>query len=603
MCGIVGYIGGGDATAVILEGLRRLEYRGYDSAGVAIVGGGAIERRRCEGKLVNLFDSVREKPLSGALGIGHTRWATHGRPTEDNAHPHIDNSGTISVVHNGIIENYLPLKEKLIAGGHRFRSETDSEVLAHLIEEELDGDPAGAVRRALKRVEGAYAIGVVFSKFPDVLVAGRKQSPLIIGLGEGENFIASDVPAILPYTRNVIYLDNGEVGVLTADSVTVTDLDGNPVEKKRNVVEWNPVLAEKGGYDHFMLKEIYEQPQVIRNTIGGRTSEEKGKIYLDELGLTKEQIQSLTTMYSVACGTAYYSGVVGKYMIEKLARIHVDVDLASEFRYRDPLLDENSLVMVISQSGETADTLAALAESKRRGAKVIGVVNVKGSSIAREVDGVLYIHAGPEIGVASTKAYIAMLIAQTLLSIQFGRIRGVIDVEKSKELIHRLKELPQNIERVLADTSAIERIAEKYFECQDFLYLGRGLNFPTAMEGALKLKEISYIHAEAYAAGEMKHGPIALIDRKMPILAIATRSAVYDKVLSNIQEVKAREGMVIALATEGDTEILKYTKDVIYVPETVELLSPIINVVPLQILAYMIAVKRGSDVDQPRNLA
>ncbi|MEW5947137.1 MAG: glutamine--fructose-6-phosphate transaminase (isomerizing) [bacterium] len=603
MCGIVGYIGDGDATGIILDGLRRLEYRGYDSAGIAVVQGGGIELRRSEGKLVNLTKAVEKKPMSGKLGIGHTRWATHGRPTTDNAHPHMDCKGRISVVHNGIIENYMSLKEELTRKGHRFTSETDTEVLAHLIEDALDGDPLAAVRAALRKVDGAFAVGVVFSDFPDVLVAGRKASPLILGLGEGENFIASDIPAILPYTRRIVYLNDDEVVVLRRDGVEVSSLDGAQAQIKIERIEWNPVLAEKGGYDHFMLKEIYEQPQVIRNTIGGRTSEETGRVYLDEIGLTEEEIGSCRSMYIVACGTAYYSGVVGKYIMEHLARVHVDVDLASEFRYRRPLLDESIPVVVISQSGETADTLAALREAKRRGAKVIGVVNVKGSSIAREVDGALYIHAGPEIGVASTKAYVAMLVAMTLLGLHFGRVRGLVDAAGARDLIRRLKVLPQKIERVLANARAIERIADKYFEARNFLYLGRNINFPTAMEGALKLKEISYVHAEAYAAGEMKHGPIALIDRHMPVLALATRSSTYEKVLSNIQEVKAREGKVIALATEGDEEILRYTGDVIYVPETVELLSPIINVVPLQLLAYYVAVKRGSDVDQPRNLA
>ncbi len=606
MCGIIGYIGEGKAADVILSGLRKLEYRGYDSAGVAVVHEGKIERRRCEGKLVNLAKLLDEQPVRGSTGIGHTRWATHGRPTEFNAHPHIDCRGDISVVHNGIIENYLKLKEELLAAGHEFRSQTDTEVLAHLIESEMaknGGDVCAAIRRALRRVEGAYALGVIHKDHPDVFHAGRKSSPLIVGLGDGENFIASDVPAILPYTRRIIYLEDEEIATLTREGVKITDLDGNPLTKPVDNIEWNPVLAEKSGFPHFMLKEIHEQPQVIRNTIGGRTDEENAKIYLEELGLGIEEVQALGTVYIVACGTAYYAGTVGKYMLEKLAGVHVDVDLASEFRYRDPMVNENTLVIVISQSGETADTLAALRMAKERGAKVIGIVNVKGSSIAREVDGVLYIHAGPEIGVASTKAYVAMLIALLLLSIQFGRMRGLVSAPDARRLIHLLKALPQKIEEALADTTAIRDIADRYSDRRDFLYLGRGINFPTAMEGSLKLKEISYIHAEAYAAGEMKHGPIALIDRRMPIVSIATTSHVYEKMLSNIQEVIAREGIVIALATRGDSEILKYTKDVIFVPDTEELLSPIINVVPLQLLAYHIAVNRGSDVDQPRNLA
>ncbi|HOO56877.1 MAG TPA: glutamine--fructose-6-phosphate transaminase (isomerizing) [bacterium] len=607
MCGIIGYTGSSNAADIILAGLQRLEYRGYDSAGVAVVLDGRIERRRAEGKLIKLADALRDRSIEGSTGIGHTRWATHGRPTEFNAHPHIDCTGNISVVHNGIIENYLKLKEGLIAQGHEFRSQTDTEVLAHLIESELGGnggDVVDALRGALKRVEGAYAIGVICAGEPDTLYAARKSSPLILGLGDGENFIASDVPAILPYTRSIIYLDDEEVAVIKKDSVVIEDLDGNEIEKEVEQIEWNPVLAEKGGYPHFMLKEIHEQPQVIRNTIGGRTDEESAKIYLDEVGLDVEKVRRLRNMYIIGCGTAYYAGVVGKYMIEKLAGIHVDVDMASEFRYRNPMVDENTLVIVISQSGETADTLAALRMAKERGATVIGIVNVKGSSIAREVDGVLYIHAGPEIGVASTKAYVAMLIAELLLSIQFGRMRELVTVPQARELIHLLKELPQKIELVLEQAPQMERIAERFCECGNFLYLGRGINFPTAMEGALKLKEISYIHAEAYAAGEMKHGPIALIDKRMPVVAIATQSGTGDKMISNMQEVIAREGMVIAIATEGDERIKEYTDYIIRVPDPGdESLSPIINVVPLQLLAYKIAIERGSDVDQPRNLA
>ncbi|HPN93197.1 MAG TPA: glutamine--fructose-6-phosphate transaminase (isomerizing) [bacterium] len=605
MCGIIGYIGEQTAADIILSGLQKLEYRGYDSAGVAIASDGKIERRRCEGKLVKLANLLRDQPLCGTTGIGHTRWATHGRPTEFNAHPHIDCTGALSVVHNGIIENYLKLKQDLIAGGHEFRSQTDTEALAHLIEEEMkiDNDIEKALSRALKKVDGAYAIGVIHKDSPDILLAARKSSPLILGIGDGENFIASDVPAILPYTRSIIYLEDEEIAIISRDKAVVKNLDGDTIEKKIEHIEWNPVLAEKGGFPHFMLKEIFEQPQVIRNTIGGRTDEESAKIYLEELGLSVEEAQKLSAIYIVACGTAYYAGMVGKYMLEKLARVHVDVDLASEFRYRAPMVDTNTLVIVISQSGETADTLAALREAKSRGAKVIGIVNVKGSSIAREVDGALYIHAGPEIGVASTKAYVAMLIALLLLSLQFGRMRGLVSVPEARRLIHLLKELPRNIETVLSEAADMNWIADRFCECSDFLYLGRGINFPTAMEGSLKLKEISYIHAEAYAAGEMKHGPIALIDRRMPVVAIATKSDTYDKMLSNVQEVIAREGMVIALATTGDEQIKEYTQNVIYVPETEEILSPIINVVPLQLLAYKIAINRGSDVDQPRNLA
>jgi len=607
MCGIVGYVGEKQAPEIILSGLQRLEYRGYDSAGIAVVAGGVIERRRSEGKLVNLMTMLSENPVKGSTGVGHTRWATHGRPTEFNAHPHVDTAGALAVVHNGIIENYMTLKEELTEKGHKFVSQTDTEVLAHLMADELknagDGDLAAALRRCLKRVDGAYAVGIVHKDHPDMLLAGRKDSPLIIGLGDGENFIASDVPAILPYTRRIIYLGDMEIAVLRRDSVEVFDLKGNSLKKPVDTIEWNPVLAEKSGFDHFMLKEIHEQPQVIRNTIGGRTDEENADIYLDELGLTDEEIRGLDKIYCVACGTAFYSGCVGKYLLEKLARVSVETDLASEFRYRDPMVNDRTLVIVVSQSGETADTLAALREAKKRGAKVIGIVNVKGSSIAREVDGALYIHAGPEIGVASTKAYMAMIIAFMLLSIKFGRVRGLISARDARRLIRKLKELPGKIEKILKKVGAIRAVADKYFEYRDFLYLGRGVNFPTALEGALKLKEISYIHAEAYAAGEMKHGPIALIDRRMPVVAIATKSDIYEKTISNIQEVIAREGMVIALATQGDETIKKYSGDVIYVPETIELLSPMINVVPLQLLAYYVAVNRGSDVDQPRNLA
>ncbi len=608
MCGIVGYVGEKNASEILISGLQKLEYRGYDSAGVAVIENGEIKRVRSEGKLVNLMKSLIVNPVDGATGIGHTRWATHGRPTEFNAHPHVDCKGAISVVHNGIIENYVALKEELIGRGHKFVSQTDTEVLAHLIEEEAAGATdaeafIAAVRRALAKVRGAYAIAVVQKDNPGMLIAARKDSPLIVGLGEDENFVASDIPAILPHTREIIYLGEQEIAIVTREKVVVTDLDGNVIEKKSDRIEWNPVLAEKSGFDHFMLKEIHEQPQVIRNTIGGRTDEENASIYLEELGLTDDEICKFDKIYTIACGTAYYSGVVGKYILEKMARMNVEVDLASEFRYREPLVDEKTLVIVISQSGETTDTIGALREARARGARTIGIVNVKGSTIAREVDGVLYIHAGPEIGVASTKAYMAMLIAQILLGIKFGRARGLLSEEIARNFIHKLKEMPGKIEEVIDMCKSIESVADKYFEYRNFLYLGRGINFPTAMEGALKLKEISYIHAEAYAAGEMKHGPIALIDKHLPVVCVVTESETYEKTLSNMQEVIAREGIVIALATQGDEVVKRYARDVIYVPATEELLSPIINVVPLQLLAYYIAVKRGSDVDQPRNLA
>ena len=605
MCGIIGYIGVKPANEVIFDGLTKLEYRGYDSAGIAVVDNGAIHCRKDIGKLRNIRKLLLDDFQSeSTIGIGHTRWATHGRPSAFNAHPHADCHNTLMVAHNGIIENFMALRRQLIEEGHKFVSETDSEVLAHLIEKYYKGDLKAAVIEATKRVEGAYAIAVIHKDHPEEIVCARKEAPLLVGLGNGENFVASDVTAILQYTRKVVYLENFDGAVVKRDSVEFFNIEtGQNISKEPTMVDWNPVAAEKGGFSHFMLKEIFEQPQVIRNTIGGRTSEEEGKIYLDELGLTGPDIFRAQRIVMVACGTAFYAGCVGKYLIEELVRIPVECDLASEFRYRSPLVDGNTLVIAISQSGETADTLAAVREAKSRGAKVLGIVNAKDSSLTREVDGLVYIHAGPEIGVASTKAYIAMLTALTLLALMLGKIRSVIDSEFVKEKIRELKILPQQIEKVLEQKDKIKEIAANYLNYKSFLFLGRGFNYPTALEGSLKLKEISYIHAEGYAAGEMKHGPIALIDSEMPVMAIVTESNLYDKTISNLKEVQARSGKLIAIATEGDEKIRHLTDQVIEVPKVSDLFSPIINVVPLQLFAYFVADLRGLDVDQPRNLA
>jgi len=604
MCGIIGYIGDKPANQVIFEGLMRLEYRGYDSAGIAVLDQGKIVLAKDVGKLRNLRELLLTNfPSISSQGIGHTRWATHGRPSTFNAHPHGDCMATLMVAHNGIIENYMKLKHSLQSAGHIFKSETDSEVLAHLIESHYKGNIEDAVLKALAQVEGAYAIVVLHRDHSDRLVCARKESPLIVGLGKGENFIASDVTAIMQHTRRVVFIENLECAIVKRDRVDFFDLAGKPLERKSSLIDWNPIAAEKGGFSHFMLKEIYEQPQVIRNTIGGRTQEEDGKIFLTELGLTGPDIFRTQRIVMVACGTAYYAACVGKYLIEQLVRIPVECDLASEFRYRQPVVDQNTLVVAISQSGETADTLAAVREAKLRGAKVLGIVNAKESTLTREVDGLVYIHAGPEIGVASTKAYIAMLTAQVLLALLLGKIRGTLKPEFVQETIRELKILPQRIEQLLSNTAPIRALAEKFKDARHFLFLGRGINFPTAMEGALKLKEISYIHAEAYAAGEMKHGPIALIDKDLPVMAIATNQSVYDKLVSNIKEVQARSGTVIAVACESNCDIKNVADYVIAIPDCPEILTPILSVVPLQLFAYFVADLRGLDVDQPRNLA
>ncbi|WP_027891291.1 glutamine--fructose-6-phosphate transaminase (isomerizing) [Calidithermus chliarophilus] len=604
MCGIVGYVGFRNATDVLMEGLKRLEYRGYDSAGVAVKVGGRLEVLKKAGKLSVLGDVLKDEKLPGHFGIGHTRWATHGAPNDPNAHPHTTEDGRIAVIHNGIIENYLPLKEGLLARGHHFTSETDSEVLAHLIEEKYDALPGSpgrlveAVRQVLQEVYGAYALVVAHQDHEEIVVA-RTVSPLVIGLGEGENFVASDVPALLPYTRRVIFLHDGDMAVVSRAGVEVTDLRGNPVEREVVEVDWSLEAAEKGGHPHYMLKEIYEQPRVLENTLGGRLHEEHANVELD-LNLDPARYDRI---HVIACGTAYYAGWVGKYLIESLARIPVEIDVASEYRYRDPVVDERTLAVAISQSGETIDTLEALREAKRKGAGTLGVINAKGSSITREVDDTLYIHAGPEIGVASTKAYMAMLGAMAMLAVWLGRARGTLAEADAKEFLGELRKLPRLVEQALEQRAHVAHIAEKYHQAADYLFLGRHIQAPTAYEGALKLKEISYIHAEAYPAGEMKHGPIALIDERLPVVVLTTDSPFYEKTLSNIQEVRARGGRVIAVATEGDLEARRFAQDVIYVPRTHHLLAPVVSVVPLQLLAYETAVLLGRDVDQPRNLA
>ncbi|MCS6868518.1 glutamine--fructose-6-phosphate transaminase (isomerizing) [Thermus sp.] len=598
MCGIVGYVGFRNATDVLVDGLRRLEYRGYDSAGVAVrtpAGLGVVKR---SGKLSALEEALKAQHLEGPLGVGHTRWATHGAPTDPNAHPHTTEDGKIAVIHNGIIENYLELKEALLARGHRFASETDSEVLAHLVEEKYRGDLLEALREALKEVRGAYAV-VVVHEGREEIVAARTVSPLVIGLGEGENLLASDVPALLPYTRRVIFLHDGDLVRLTRERVEIQNLAGEPLERPVVEIDWTLEAAEKGGFPHYMLKEIYEQPWVLENTLGGRLREEDGDV---DLGLALDP-KGVERVHFVACGTAAYAGWYGKYLMEILARVPAEWEVASEYRYRDPVVDGKTLAVAISQSGETIDTLEGIREAKAKGARTLGVINAKGSSLTREVEDVLYIHAGPEIGVASTKAYTAMLAAMALLAVRFGRARGTLSREAAQGLIREMRKLPRLVEEVLEKRPLVAHIAEKYHQAQDFLFLGRHVQAPTAYEGALKLKEISYIHAEAYPAGEMKHGPIALIDEHLPVVVLATQGPLYEKTLANIQEVRARGGKVIALATEGDREIGKLAQDVIYLPEVHPLLYPIVSVVPLQLLAYEVAVLLGRDVDQPRNLA
>jgi glucosamine--fructose-6-phosphate aminotransferase (isomerizing) len=621
MCGIVGYVGPKKVVPVIIEGLRKLEYRGYDSAGIAVGSAGCstLQVSRAPGKLANLEEVLREHPLEGTFGIGHTRWATHGRPTEENAHPHRDCTGRIVVVHNGIVENYLDLKKELTAQGHKFVTETDTEIIAHLLEQvQADADAAGqpvpmevALRRAVKRLTGAFALGVLSASEPDKIVVARSGPPVVIGVGEGECFVASDVPGILHHTRNIYFLADGDMAILTRAGVEFTDFDGNPIQRAMTRIQWDPIQAEKGGYKHFMLKEIWEQPRAIRDTTLGRVSLDSGKVFLGEMKIDDDELAAASSINIAACGTSWHAAQAGKYMIERLARLPVDVDYASEYRYRNPIPDRNALGLLITQSGETADTLAAQREMISLGSKTVAICNVVDAMVAREAHGAIYTHAGPEIGVASTKAFTAQLTALFLLALKLGKLRGRIDTAQSIELIEELSRVPGKIEDVLKTRSAqCELLAKDFSNARDFLYLGRGIHFPIALEGALKLKEISYIHAEGYPAGEMKHGPNALIDETLPVVVIATRDEKdpasklrYEKTLSNIQEVTARSGRVISIATEGDTTIGTLVEHVIFIPPAAELLSPLIEIVPLQLLAYYIAVRRGCDVDQPRNLA
>ncbi len=603
MCGIVGYIGAQSASDIIVDGLKRLEYRGYDSAGIAIADNGSLDLRREVGKLRNLEAQVIAQPPIGSIGIGHTRWATHGRPTTFNAHPHTDASGELVVVHNGIIENFATLKAELLGAGVKFASDTDTEVLAHLIASFYDGDLLAAVFQALTRVEGTYAIAVLHRRNEDLLVGARKGSPLIVGIGDGENYLASDIPAILNHTRQIVYLEEGQVAEVRRDGVKVYNEQQEQVPFSISRIDWNLVAAEKAGFEHFMLKEIHEQPTSLSNAMAGRIDEREGRLFLDDIGIEPATLASFRRITIVACGTAYYAGMVGKYLIEKLARVPVEVDLASEFRYRDPVIDEDTLFVAVTQSGETADTLAAVREAKRHGATVLGVVNVIGSAIAREAHGNLYLHAGPEISVASTKAYTSMVTGFMVLALHLAISRGQLSAEEAKRLMLELKRVPALVSRILENDRGIRELASRFTGYRDFLFLGRGINYPTALEGALKLKEISYIHAEAYAAGELKHGPIALITSEMPVVAVATDGPHYEKVLSNVQEVKARDGLVIAIATEGNIAIQEHVDYVVYVPHVDPLLSPLVNVIPLQLLSYHIARLRGLDVDQPRNLA
>ena len=614
MCGIIGYVGNKQVVPLIIDGLRKLEYRGYDSAGIAVVNEEHdLEIRRAEGKLRNLEETIRLSPLDGTYGIGHTRWATHGRPTEENAHPHRDCTGRVVVVHNGIIENYLQLKERLRKSDHHFVTETDTEIIAHLIEEYLKQDSSfeQAVRSAVAELRGIFALSIINADEPDTIIAVRQGPPVVIGLGDREFFVASDIPPILQHTRDVFFLGDGEIAVINRDAVRVTDFEGNSVQPSIQRITWDPIMAEKGGFKHFMLKEIYEQPRSVRDTVQGRISLDSGQVFLDEMSnITEADFKRFTSIKIAACGTSWHAGLAGKYMIEQLARIPVDVDYASEFRYRNPVMDENSLLLVISQSGETADTIAALREAKELGARVLAICNVQGSMIVREADGTILTHAGPEIGVASTKAFTSQMIALYLLGMYLGQVRGVLSVEEARFHAQELAELPVKLEHLLNDSDGIEELSKEFFRSTDFLYLGRGINFPVALEGALKLKEISYIHAEGYPAGEMKHGPNALIDERLPVLFINTREEGnraselrYEKTHSNIVEVKAREGIVISVLTEGDSISSVVSDHVIEIPAASDLLSPILSIIPLQLLAYHIAVRRGCDVDQPRNLA
>jgi glucosamine--fructose-6-phosphate aminotransferase (isomerizing) len=614
MCGIVGYIGPKKVVPVIIEGLRKLEYRGYDSAGIAVVNGsGKIEIRRAPGKLKNLEEVLRESPIEGTYGIGHTRWATHGRPTEENAHPHRDCTGQYVVVHNGIIENYLELKEKLQREGHKFVTETDTEIVAHLVEKYAKDLPfEEAVRKTLKDLRGIYSLVFLSAKDPQKLIAARIGPPSVIGLGDGEYFVASDIPALLEHTRKIFFLADGDIAVLSRDGVRVTDLDGKPVNRPAHMVTWDPIMAEKGGYKHFMQKEIFEQPRAVRDTMLGRISQDTGKVFLDEMAITEKAFREFQNVRIVACGTSWHAGLAGKFMIERLARLPVEVDYGSEFRYRDPIIDSRTLTVCISQSGETADTLAAQREAKQKGSPSLAICNVKGSMITREAAGTILTHAGPEIGVASTKAFTAQLAALVLLASYLGQVRDKLAPDAARKLMLEFTRIPHKMETILQaeETGFYETLARQYFRQSDFLYLGRGIHYPIALEGALKLKEISYIHAEGYPSGEMKHGPNALIDENLPVVVLATRDetdpasmTLYEKSVSNIKEVKARDGIVISVVTSGDHLAREASDQIIELPAAPDLLSPLVEIIPLQLLAYHIAVRRGCDVDQPRNLA
>jgi glucosamine--fructose-6-phosphate aminotransferase (isomerizing) len=614
MCGIVGYIGPKKVVPLILDGLRRLEYRGYDSAGIAVVSqNGHMEIRRASGKLPNLEESIRNNPIDGIYGLGHTRWATHGRPTEENAHPHRDCKGEVVVVHNGIVENYLELKQELEKEGHKFVTQTDTEIVAHLVEKYMNGGPLeDAVRKSIKRLSGVYALVILSTKDPGKIVAARNGPPVVVGLGKDEYFVASDIPGILAHTRDMFFLSDGDIAVLTPKGVTVSDAAANPVEPKIHHVTWDPITAEKGGFKHFMLKEIFEQPRAIQDTMLGRISQESGKVFLDQMEISEQEFRDFRNIKIVACGTSWHAGLAGKFMIERLAGVPVEVDYGSEFRYRNPIVDKHTLVICISQSGETADTLAAQREAKQKSARTLAICNVVGSMVTREAAGTILTHAGPEIGVASTKAFTSQLTALMLISFYLGQLRGKISPDACKKLMQEFTRIPQKLEMILQGErdGIYEALARQFFRYTDFLYLARGVHYPIALEGALKLKEISYIHAEGYPAGEMKHGPNALIDENLPVVVLATRDEFdaesmtrYEKSCSNIQEVKARDGIVISIVTEGDHLARKVSDHVIEIPTAPELMAPILEIVPLQLLAYHIAVRLGCDVDQPRNLA
>jgi len=607
MCGIVGYVGDKSAVGIILEGLKRLEYRGYDSAGIAVLApSGTLEVRRAAGRIKNLEGILRERPLTGAIGIGHTRWATHGRPSDDNAHPHTDCSGTLVVVHNGILENYLEIKERLQAQGHTFKSETDTEVIAHLIEHHLKTTPRleRAVKAALAEFKGSYAVGVVSKAAPDRLIAAKHGAgSVVVGLGKGEMFIASDIPAILSHTRDVVILEDGEVAVVTSGGVVLSTLDDQPVQREPVRIMWDPIMAEKGGYRHFMLKEIYEQPRAITDTFRGRIAQETGAIVLPDLNIDPATVRAIQRVVFVACGTAYHASMLGKTMVERLAGLPAEADLASEYRYRDAIAGPETLVVAVSQSGETADTIGAVKAARLKGCPIITITNAVGSALAREATGTIYMHAGPEIGVASTKAFSTMIVAVYLLGLWLGRQRDAITAEDVRKRIRDLVEIPRLVEQTLELDAKVAALARHLSHATDFLYLGRGVQYPIALEGALKLKEISYIHAEGYAGGEMKHGPIALIADGLPVVALAPRAASYERMLGNLEEARARDGQVIAIVHQGDKLIASKAQHVIEIPPAAELLAPLITVIPLQLLAYHVAVRRGCDVDQPRNLA